>query len=247
MKRILIGVVALAVVGLGVALYLLISNLDSIVEGAIEQYGSELAGTAVRVASVSIEITAGKGTIRGLTIDNPRGFESDHAFRLAEITLDIDAGSIQTREPVIIDAIVIRAPEVTYELNASGQSNIQIIRGNLERAPDSGGAEDTSDQGAGEATRVAIKRLVFEQGKVRVQTSAVGGVHATVALPALRMSNLGGTRGATGAELGKTVLSAYTRQVLKAVATDQLDRVIDNKLGDAAGEASKKLLRGLLE
>ncbi len=233
-KRILIGVVALVVVGLGVALYLLISNLDSIVEGAIEQYGSELAGTAVRVASVSIEITAGRGTIHGLTIDNPRGFESDHAFRLAEITLDIDA-------------IVIRAPEATYEMNASGQSNIQIIRGNLERARDSGGAEDTSDQGAGEATRVAIKRLVFEQGKVRAGISAVGGVHATVALPALPMSNLGGTRGATGAELGRTVLSAYTRQVLKAVATDQLDHVIDKELGGAAGQASKKLLRGLLD
>ncbi len=152
-----------------------------------------------------------------------------------------------TREPVIIDAIVIRAPEATYEMNASGQSNIQIIQDNLERTPASGGAEETSNQGAGTVTRLAIKRFVFEQGQVRAQTSAVGGGDARLALPALRMNNVGGTRGATGAELGKAVMRAYTRQVLKAVASDQLDRLIDKELGGAAGEATKKLLRGLLE
>ncbi len=244
MKRIVLAVVALAVVGVAVALTLLVSNLDSIVEAAIEKYGSEMTGTAVRVGGVAIEISTGKGTIRDLTIANPAGFESTHAFRLGEITLDIDAGSIATREPVVIDAIVIRAPEATYEMNASGRSNVLIIQDSLKRYQGSGGGAEAP---AGEATRLAIKRFVFEEGEVKARTSAVGGRDATVALPPLRMTGLGGTRGATGAELGKTVLSAYTQKVLKAVASHQLDRVLDEKLGGRQAEAAKKLLRGVLD
>jgi hypothetical protein len=246
MKRIVLAAVALAVVGVAVALTLLVSNLDLIVEAAIEKYGSEMTGTAVRVGGVAIEISTGKGAIRDLTIANPAGFESAHAFRLGEITLDIDVGSIATREPVVIDAIVIRAPEATYEMNASGRSNVLIIQDNLKRYQGSGGGGEP-DAPAGEATRLAIKRFVFEEGEVKARTSAVGGRDATVALPPLRMTGLGGTRGATGAELGKTVLSAYTQKVLNAVASNQLDRVLDEKLGGTEAEAAKKLLRGVLD
>lgn len=241
MKRIVLAVVALAVVGVAVALTLLVSNLDSIVEAAIEKYGSEMTGTAVRVGGVAIEISTGKGTIRDLTIANPAGFESAHAFRLGEITLDIDVGSIATREPVVIDAIVIRAPEVTYEVNASGRTNLAAIQANLQRY------RGDTGEAAGDATPLKIERFVFEEGRVSARTSAVGGKDATVALPPLRMTGLGGTRGATGAELGKAVLSAYTQNVLKAVASSQLDRVLDEKLGGREAEAAKKLLRGVLD
>jgi hypothetical protein len=246
MKRIVLAVIALAIVGVAVALTLLVSKLDSIVEAAIEKYGTEMTGTVVRVGGVEIEISTGKGTIRDLTIANPAGFESAHAFRLGEITLDIDAGSIATREPVVIDAIVIRAPEATYEMNASGRSNVLIIQDNLKRYQGSGDDAEP-DAPAGESTRLAIKQFVFEEGEVKARTSAVGGRDATVALPPLRMNGLGGTRGATGAELGKTVLSAYTQKVLKAVASNQLDRVLDEKLGGTEAEAAKKLLRGVLD
>jgi hypothetical protein len=233
-------------VGVAVALTLLGSNLDSIVKAAIEKYGSQMTGTAVRVGGVAIEISTGKGTIRDLTIANPAGFESAHAFRLGEITLDIDVGSIATREPVVIDAVVIRAPEATYEMNASGGSNVLIILDNLKRYQGSGGSSEP-DAPAGEETRLAIKRFVFEEGEVSARTSAVGGRDATVALPPLRMTGLGGARGTTGAELGKTVLSTYTQKVLKAVASNQLDRVLDDKLGGTEAEAAKKLLRGVLD
>ena len=246
MKRIALAVIALAIVGVAVALTLLVSNLDSVVERAIEEYGSEMTGTAVRVGGVEIEISTGKGTIRDLTIANPAGFESAHAFRLGEITLDIDAGSIATREPVVIDAIVIRAPEATYEMNASGRSNVLIIQDNLKRYQGSGGDAEP-DAPAGESTRLAIEQFVFEEGEVKALTSAVGGRDATVALPPLRMTGLGGSRGAAGAELGKTVLSAYTQKVLKAVASNQVDRALDEKLGGTEAEATKKLLRGVLD
>ena len=65
MKRLLlfggIGVVVIA----AVAIYFVVSRLDSLVEAAIERYGTEIAGVPVHVGSVSIALRDGRGTIRG--------------------------------------------------------------------------------------------------------------------------------------------------------------------------------------
>ena len=69
--RIALGAGAAVVVIAAVAAYLLLTSLDAIVERAIERYGSEITGTAVRVSSVDISLTSGRGTVRGLTVANP--------------------------------------------------------------------------------------------------------------------------------------------------------------------------------
>jgi hypothetical protein len=247
MKRVVIGVVVLAVVGVAIGIYVALRNLDAIVAAAIEKYGTAMTGTAVRVGGVAIDLRGGKGTIRGVTIGNPSGFESAHAFRLGEITLDLDVGSLRERDPVRIEAVLIRAPEVTYELNAAGRSNLQAIQDNLKRYGGGGASESGAPAEEGAATRLAIQRFVFEEGRVSARTAAVGGKDASLALPPLRMTDLGGARGATGAEIGRSVLSAYTQRVLKTVASSRLDRVIDEKLGGPEGESVKKLLRGVLD
>ena len=96
MKRILVvgGVVlVLAVAGI---LWFVSSRLDSMVAQLIETHGSQATGTAVRVGSVSIDVTGGRGTIRGLRVANPKGYSRGDAFELGEITLGIDLGSIQS-------------------------------------------------------------------------------------------------------------------------------------------------------
>jgi hypothetical protein len=242
MKRILLGVVLVLFVAIGGALYYLVSTLDSLVKSAIETYGSEMTGTAVRVDSVRIELVAGKGTIRGLTIANPAGFSTAHAFTLGEITLDIDPGSV-TGNPVVIDEIAIRAPQVTYEMNAAAQSNLLVIQNNLSAYSGDGGGGGSSDATASDdaaETRLSIKRFVFEKGQVTAHTSAVGGKDGSLRLPPLRMNDLGGKQGMTGAELGKKVLSAYTTQVVKAVGSSQIGRLLDDELGDKLDETLGK-------
>ena len=74
MKKILIGVFVALLLGAGAALWFLSSRLDSLVAGLIEQYGSQIVGTPVRVGSVAIDLRAGRGTIRGLRVANPEGY-----------------------------------------------------------------------------------------------------------------------------------------------------------------------------
>ena len=251
MKKWAAIIAMLVVVALGVGVFVLLRSLDAIVEAAIEKYGSEITGTAVRVSSVEIMLTDGRGTIRGLTIANPPGFSSGSAFSLGEITIDIDPNSV-TESPVVIDEVTVRAPQVTYELDAKLGSNIQTVLGNIERYAGSGGSSDGGATGSAEDAelRLAIKRFTFEKGTVEADASAVGGEALKVELPPLRMQNLGGSRGAPPGDIGSEVLEAYTRTVVKTVgmkqATKQLDKVIDDNLAGEEGKAAKKLLRNLL-
>ena len=64
-----------------VAVYLLLSNLDSLVERGIEKFGSEAAGTKVSVDRVAIDLRQGRGSILGLTVANPPGFSRECTTR----------------------------------------------------------------------------------------------------------------------------------------------------------------------
>ena len=79
MKKVLIGLVVLIII-IAAAIYYVLGNLDSIVEAAIEKHGSAALKTSVDVGSVSINLKEGSAQINDLTIDNPKGFETDYLF-----------------------------------------------------------------------------------------------------------------------------------------------------------------------
>jgi hypothetical protein len=243
MKRVLLigGVVLLAVVVL--ALVYLRSNLDSIVADAIETYGSRSAGVPVRVGSVELALTEGKGTIRGLRVGNPEGYASGDAFRLGEITVQVDPKSV-TSSPVSVPQIRVIAPEVNAELDAKGKSNLQTILDHVQSGGEAAPAEE------GEPIRLAIGQFVFEQGKLRGDASAVAGREEDVFetdLPSVKLSNIGGSRGATPAEVSEAVLKAFLRQTTRSVAAYQAQRAVEKNVGGDVGKEAGKLLRKVFE
>ena len=247
MKKTL-GIAALvAVLAVGGVIYYVVTNLDSIVEDAIEKYGSQTLGTRVRVGSVRISLADGKGTIRGLRVANPQGFSSGDAFRLGEITVQIDAGSV-TGSPIVVPQVVILAPEVNFLMSATGGSNIDAILDNAKSGRGGGEAEPVGGEEGGAAPRIAIGSFVFEEGEISADLEAVGGEEMTTDLPPVRLKNIGGSRGATPDEISKRVATAFLGSVTKAVARSQAGALIEKKLGTgAAGEAAKQLLRGVLD
>ena len=242
MKRVLLAVAVLGVLVLAAVVTLVITSGDPLVKNAIETYGSEMTGVEVRVGRIEIDLVAGRGTIWNLTIGNPDGFESARAFSLAEITLDIDVESL-VADPLRIDAIDVVAPEVTYEINASARSNIQTIRDNLDRYWARGDPAEPEASDDVEQPRFRIMHFTFEKGQLKLRTSAVGGKDASIELAPLRMGGLGRGGASTAPEIGRAVLTAYTKKILKLAARNQLDKTIEKKLGAAPGEAAKKLLR----
>jgi uncharacterized protein involved in outer membrane biogenesis len=162
--KIFIGVAVASIVIFGIAVALLMSNLDGIVKTAIEKFGSQVAGVPVRVADVKISLSEGRGTIKGLTVANPAGFKTPTAFSLGEITLAIDTGSV-TKDPVVIKEIIVAAPEVTYEVGTGG-SNVDAIKKNVEAATGGGKATPAKEpaKDGGDAKKLIIDLVQMKGG-----------------------------------------------------------------------------------
>ncbi|MDX8407513.1 MAG: hypothetical protein R8L58_03925 [Mariprofundaceae bacterium] len=257
MKKVMIGLFAVLVVIAGGLIYVW-SSLDGIVKNAIQTYGSEATKTEVSVASVRIKPESGEGSIAGLSVANPQGFSDANIFQLGEISTKIDTASI-TRNPVIIDELIIKAPAVFYEINKAGTSNVDALKKNLGLSSDEQSAAGKEE--GGEAKKMIIKKLVVEGGKARVLIAALGGKEQSVALPAMRLTDVGKkTGGATALEVARILSNAMLKNVKGSVArvgvnqylgksADAFKKGALGKIGGAAGEAPADMggaLKGLL-
>jgi uncharacterized protein involved in outer membrane biogenesis len=216
-RKILIIIAGVLVVVIAAAIILILTNIDSIVKAAIEKYGSEATKTAVRVSSVKIHVTSGEGAIAGLTVANPHGFNSPYVFRLGKISTRIDTRSI-TSSPIVIDEIRIAAPQVTYEMNSSGASNISLLKQNLQ-APAASTPKKTGEEkkDKGKEKKIIIKRFVIESGRIDVRIAALGDKTETLTLRRIELTNIGKPGGATPAQVSQQVLSALVDEVGRVV------------------------------
>jgi len=245
MKRVIIiaaAVLVVAIVGIFVFLY---NNLDSIVEGAIEKSGSDVLGTGVHVGSVDISLKSGRGTIRDLSVDNPDGFSSADAFRLGEISLDIQVMSLN-RDPIVIETVRITAPEVRAELDDRGNSNIWVIKNNLDKFQGGAKKSASSKQDAGYEKRFLIQSFRFEEGTVTADATALDRGSMEVKLPPVVLSNVGAPNGDTPEGIGKTVTRAFLGTVLNTVTKEMRNRAV-SEMEDAAEDAATKELKKILK
>src|SRR5690606_12797 len=124
-RRLLLALAALLLLVV-LAAGLVLVRLDTIVQRRLEEGGSALTGTAVRVEVVDIALAAGRATVHNLTVANPPGFTAPHALVLDGVEVQIDLRSVLS-DPLVIDAVRIGAPRVVYEVDAQGRSNIDVL------------------------------------------------------------------------------------------------------------------------
>jgi len=265
MKRTLwIGVVVV-VLGLGLALYLGVRSMDSLVRGAVEHYGSEATQTRVLLREVKLDLLQGTGILRGLSIANPPGFQTGQAFELEEIRLVLDTSSLLS-PIIVIKEISIERPSVTYEVSRTG-SNLAVIQRNVESftaAADEGeAAQRGSDEpGATEGKetigedsdgpRLVIRDLRIQEGKVTARTSVLGSQEVAAALPEIHLENIGeASHGATPARVAHRIIESLAGGSAKALASvhwkglqgaakERLGR-IGQKLGEKLGTPGSRL------
>jgi hypothetical protein len=236
-KKLLVAgiVVVLAVAG---AIAFLVSNVDPIVEKAIETLGPKMTGASVEVGKVSISLTNGRGAISGLVVGNPKGYRAPQAFRLGSIVIGLDASTV-AKDVVVIRELTIEAPDLFYEKGPGG-SNVETIQRNVDQYMQanfgSGAGKAQGKGGKGDAakeTRFIVERLQIRNGKVRLV--GVPGKEPEVALPAVSMRDVGkGRGGVTAGELASIVVKQMTDGVVAATArgvTDRARRAIEGLRG----------------
>lgn len=222
-----------------VAVVYLLSSLDSLVADAIKKYGSQVTQTTVDVSSVKIDIQDGAGSINQLTVANPKGFSAPHIFTLGNITTGIDVASVN-KDPIVIKQILIKAPEVFYEINESGASNLTELQKNIEQATvGTGGAEKEKSDASG--PKLVIRKLVIEGGKIDARVAALDKP-LTASLPRIQLTGIGEkSGGATGAEVAEQLVNAIIAKVGPEIAKLGLEKYLGKSLDEAKALATKKV------
>lgn len=194
-------ILVLFVAAAGGAWWLLMS-IDGLVKQAIEHWGPEITGVAVKVDSVRIQATEGRGTIRGLYVGNPKGFDAKHALTLGEMRVVIDPASI-TKDVVVIRELLLVAPDVVYE-RGQGSDNLTVIQKHV----DAWVAQNAGPKKEGPARKFVIESVVIKDGKAHF------GAAISLPIPDLHLRDVGrNTNGATAGEVVKQVWGAIQHSI----------------------------------
>ncbi|HLF22862.1 MAG TPA: hypothetical protein VI565_02995, partial [Burkholderiales bacterium] len=178
-----------------------------------------------------------------VSVANPEGFSSHDLLKLKEITLDIDVASLN-RDPIVIDGVTIAAPEVRVEVNANAQTNVSVVKSNVEKYQGSTVPRERKE-GGGFEKRFVIEKFVFEEGTVQLDATAVGVEAEDLELPPVRLSDVGGPNGDTPDGIGKTVSRAFLGAISNVVTNEVRKRAAE-KAKEQAGDAAKKAIDKLL-
>jgi len=235
MKKAIFGLLLIIVIAIGGSVYYLLTNLDSLVEKAIEKYGSEATQTSVLVDSVEINLTDGAAGITGLTVGNPAGYGFANAFSLGEIRAAIDLQSLQ-KEPYIINEITVLAPQVFVEINEDKKTNLNELKNNL-TAGSTDKPQDIKSQAPTEEPRLIIRRLTFADGSIQAKVATLQNKEYQLKLPSMDMTNLGGSKGATATELASEILKRLTDRASDIVKKD----IVDAELNKLKAKAQQKI------
>lgn len=223
-----IVLVVLLVAALAASMWWVSSHLDDILVRLIREVGSEAAGVAVTVDDAELSLREGRGSIRGLTIANPSGYESEHAIRFEQIDLALEMGSLGT-EVLVIDSIDVLGATVFHETIA-GRNNLRTIMDHAESAGESSGAGGGQD--------VAIRTLTLSGSEITMIDDRIGA-NASLDVPEIVLTGLGNAEGgATPEDVARQILDSLIAEVMdrsQDAAVESLeDRALDelrNRLG----------------
>jgi len=232
-RTVVLGIVVIGLVAIGAAAWWLYASRDALIKRAIEHYGPQVTGVAVKVKSVKLEPLDGSGAIMGLELGNPQGFSAPHALTLGEMRLAVDPATI-TSNVIHVKEISLEAPAITYERGAKGD-NLSAIQKHIEsELPKS---EPSSKSAPKDAPQ---RKFIVDHVQVRNAKLSYGGA-VTVGLPDVHLRDLGKKKGgATAAEIADEVWKELSR-----TAIAQAPASIEG-LRDKAKDAAERL-RGLIK
>jgi len=224
-KKILISLVFLVLlVGGGLFFY-----LDSLVKSGIEVVGSSVLGTQVTVESVSISPLNGQGSISGLRVENPEGFDSPYAFELESVLVNINVNSVFT-DVAEIESITIMQPIITYETKITTDN----IRALMENLPEGEGGSSDAEVAEESGQQLIIRDFKMIDSQLNFVAASVS---APITLADIEIRDIGAEGGsASAANAVRVVLRELVASILDAdlPSLDLLRDSVEGRIQDGA-------------
>ena len=236
-----IVVVILLICG-GALWFLANGSVNTFVKEQMETVGTELTDQKVTVNTVDIKLLEGAGSILGVNIANPKNYTAPHAFSLGEVTLDINIESL-TKEPIVIDAIVIKDPKAFVQFTKEGKANLKDILDAINANLPKDGAEKPQQGDAPKAPlpKLSISKVVLAGTALTVDLSALGNKEHQATLPDIILTDIGGKEGLPADQLGGAVMKEALSAIWKETKKTQKAQLLEEGKNKLIDKAKKKL------
>jgi len=209
--------------------------IDSIARAGISAAGTFALGARTSVREASIGIVSGKTAIRGLEVDNPKGYAQDVKFvSLGEVAVDAGFANL-TGEKIVIDRVALSDLVVDIEKGADGTLNVNAVVDNIKKATGADKpADKPTDAPKGESKEAVIKELRLEKVKVNLR-NLVGGKSGVVEvkLPDIVLRDLSSKGGVD--VLASEVSGVVIASVMQAVVAANIEGLGADVLGGLQG------------
>lgn len=229
MKKGLIAIIVIVAVIAGGAWYFL-SNAGNLIKAQIEKQGSTFLGTSVTVFSVDLALAEGKLSINDLDVENPSGFSDNDAFSFESVSLDL--GDI-SGEPYTVQTVSVNAPEILYELDASGKGNLLALKDNL-MANLPKGETPQAESSAGPNPLVIVEDVTVSKVRLKLDFSNLDTgefklpleqTNYEIELPTFSAGSIGKPNGLPADQVGAAIV----------------DKMLNNIINQAKAEAKKRV------
>ncbi|MEP1551962.1 hypothetical protein [Paraglaciecola sp.] len=241
-KALMIIALILGIVVAGV--WYVINDAGGIIKTQIEQQGSNYLETKVSVFNVELALGEGRLTISDLDVENPDGFSDEDAFSIDNITLDL--GSI-TSEPYTVQNVSINPPEMLYELDASGQGNLIVLKDNIQKNLPTSTSEPSTTSDT-PSPLVIVENVTVSDLKLKLDFENVdlGDLNPEqktyeITLPTFNAGSIGKPNGIPADQVGLAIADAMLDNVITEAKKEAKDKLKDQAKEKLLEKASDKL------
>jgi AsmA family len=202
-KKILLIVLLIPVVLVVVAW----AFLDHFAKKAVEVGGEQAMGVPTALDGISLRPFVGYGSIEGLEISNPKGFETPYFMRLTEGKASMDISSVLT-DTVVVKSIELDGLKAHLEKSKAG-SNYEVILANMKKGEEEEGASGEEEPGK----KFLVERITVTNIDVRADLAVVGEKLSSVdfRIDEIVLENVG-----SGSDSG-VIMSELMGTIVKAV------------------------------
>lgn len=229
MKKILIAIALIVVIGAGIA----ISQLDSIVKTGIETAGPDTMQVPVKVADIKLSPLSGKVTVKGLEIGQPKGFGDGSIVNIGSFDMKLETNSLLSNH-IIIDSITIDAPQFDVR-QQGGKNNFTALQEGLNLPA-------TEVDPAAEEITLTIRKLTVSKPRIMAKSDGLLKLDEDIELADFALTNMGtDEKGLAPSEIARHIMDTLQPQITKAL----IAAGASGKVKDMANDAKGKLEKGL--
>jgi hypothetical protein len=202
-------------------------SVDRFIKSKIEETGSEMTKTSVTVDKVSVSPFSGEGSIGGIRVRNPEGFESEYAAVIDRLDISLDLLSVFS-DTIRVHEIKVEGPLLSV-IQKVPENNLRILLENMEQSL----SEEPSE------SNMIIEQLIISDAKATVTPNVGGEKSSSVSVDSVRFEGLGHDGGSATHQVVYQVADRVVSEVLKAALQGQVD-----ELTNRAKNAIRDLFEG---